>query len=102
MKEYRVRFNKKPGGPDSEAYLIELEDDQGNSLGGPNYPWKDEGDSVVLVLPTFEEKFKTCLKALNNAHNTIEWLLGEIYNPQQTLEEILAEFEEALEEVKNA
>ena len=55
MKEYRVRFNKKPGGPDDEAYFIELEDETGKSIGGPGTPyvWKDEGDSVVLVLPTY-------------------------------------------------
>lgn len=102
MKEYRVRFNKRPGGPEDGAYLIELEDETGKSLGGTGtpYKWKDEGNSVVLVLPTYEERFKKCRTALSNAKNTIEWLLGEIYDPKQTLEEILAEVEEALEGVK--
>ncbi len=78
MKEYRVRFNKKPGGPDDEAYFIELEDDQGKSLGGPGTPyvWEDKGDSVVLVLPTYEDKYRIVSKTLSNILNSINWSLN--------------------------
>ena len=105
MKEYRIRFNKRPGGPDVddlfEAYFIELKDDQGTSLKslGP-YEWKDEGDSVVLTLPTYEGRFKTCHTTLCNIKNTIEWAATNWHDPLTMLQDILTEVEEALEDVK--
>lgn len=97
IQEYRVRFNKRPGGPDDEAYFIELEDDQGKSLGGPLYTWKDEGDSVVLILPTYEEKFRVYRNTLSNIRNSIEWAVINYSDPKEMLAEILTEVDEALE-----
>lgn len=104
MKEYRVKFTNLPGGPDDPAIFVELEDDQGNSLGGPDYPWEKEGDSIageyaILVLPTYEEKFKACRNTLSNIRNSIEWLASNEYDPRKMLQEILTEVEEALEEI---
>lgn len=99
MKEYRVRFTNLPGGPDDPAIFIELEDETGKSLGGLGTPYvwiKDEGDSVVLILPTYEEHYRIALRALSNSLNILQF---DLPPPSATLKSITKEIKEALDEL---